>query len=406
MNCILLESCQNFCKQKEPPFSEELHDLPPILALNCHVPSLGINRAYTCPESPASNLRNSFPIPLNKSNRASLPVTAGALLLQQCGEMADTLKSRLRTKLFRRVSTAVPASGELDDRVSNPPEPRQQSLHHHNTLPTIASLDKQTSIRGTKRTPTAKSSKNSDGSNKNDGTARPGTGERSESLKSADIRTLESSLSSIPSTTQSPAEGQSDILIHVTEATPGSPPTSSSTAQTIARDNIPQSEAAQKFSKIGISESSDPDAIKEILQDAPHPLPIPSHVLPERHTPTILGTSARASDDNMPHIQQRIWIKRPGATATRVAVYEDDYVDDAKDTILRKYSNALGRHYDSPELTMHLYMRGSHVERLLNPDEHLWSIIKETYPGGQTIDEALIIEVPPRRTPRVSSTLR
>ncbi|KAJ5481367.1 hypothetical protein N7475_000179 [Penicillium sp. IBT 31633x] len=41
-------------------------------------------------------------------------------------------------------------------------------------------------------------------------------------------------------------------------------------------------------------------------------------------------------------------------------------------------------------------------ERLLNPDEMLSSVLDTYYPGGQTIEEALVVNVPTRYTPRPS----
>lgn len=46
--------------------------------------------------------------------------------------------------------------------------------------------------------------------------------------------------------------------------------------------------------------------------------------------------------------RRRVWVKRPGASATLVQFQEDDLVDDVRDTILRKYQNSLGRSFDAP----------------------------------------------------------
>src|ERR1700754_189794 len=50
-----------------------------------------------------------------------------------------------------------------------------------------------------------------------------------------------------------------------------------------------------------------------------------------------------------PEMPRKIWVKRPGASATRVEVNEDDLVDNVRDAILNKYANSLGRTIDSPD---------------------------------------------------------
>ena len=107
-------------------------------------------------------------------------------------------------------------------------------------------------------------------------------------------------------------------------------------------------------------------------------------------------------------IHRKIWVKRPGASATLVTIAEDDLVDDARDMILRKYANSLGRNFDAPDVTLKIVSRVDHAsrqpaaERLLGPEEPIGRTLDSYYPGGQTVDEALIIDVPQRRTPRPS----
>ena len=87
---------------------------------------------------------------------------------------------------------------------------------------------------------------------------------------------------------------------------------------------------------------------------------------------------------------------------------EEDLVDDVRETILKKYANSLGRSFDSPDVTIRLIPRYSTpraspgAERGLGPEEHLARILDVHYPGGQSVEEALIIDVPHRRTPRPS----
>jgi len=107
-------------------------------------------------------------------------------------------------------------------------------------------------------------------------------------------------------------------------------------------------------------------------------------------------------------MQRKIWVKRPGASPTRVEVAEDDLVDNVRDVILQKYANSLGRSIDAPDITLKIINReqGNKVvpsERALGPEEPIGITLDTYYPGGQTVDEALIIEVATvRRTPRPS----
>ncbi|KAH9436814.1 hypothetical protein MCOR02_000479 [Pyricularia oryzae] len=98
--------------------------------------------------------------------------------------------------------------------------------------------------------------------------------------------------------------------------------------------------------------------------------------------------------------RRKIWVRRPGASPTLITINEDDMVDDVRDMILRKYANSLGRQFDSPDLTLRIVPRENQRERQLGPDEHMCKTIDAYFPGGQTVDDALIIDVPLRRTPR------
>jgi osomolarity two-component system response regulator SSK1 len=105
--------------------------------------------------------------------------------------------------------------------------------------------------------------------------------------------------------------------------------------------------------------------------------------------------------------KRKIWVKRPGSSPTQVIVGADDLVDDVRDVILRKYANSLGRSFDSPDVILKIVTReagnnNTSNERTLGPDEHMGNTLDAAYPAGQTIDEALIIDVPKRRTPRPS----
>lgn len=107
-------------------------------------------------------------------------------------------------------------------------------------------------------------------------------------------------------------------------------------------------------------------------------------------------------------INRKIWVKRPGASATLVSIAEDSLVDDVRDMILRKYANSLGRNFDAPDVTLRIVSRVEHssrqpaAERVLGPEEPIGRTLDSYYIGGQTVDEALVIDVPQRRTPRPS----
>ncbi|KAL8813845.1 MAG: hypothetical protein Q9223_006896 [Gallowayella weberi] len=107
-------------------------------------------------------------------------------------------------------------------------------------------------------------------------------------------------------------------------------------------------------------------------------------------------------------LHRKIWVKRPDQSATMVTISEDDLVDDARDMILKKYANSLGRYFDAPDVTLRILPRESphrHAKgtgaRTLGPEEQLSRTLDAYYPGGQHVDEALIIDIP-RRTPRHS----
>ncbi|KAI9709889.1 MAG: ssk1 response regulator receiver [Bogoriella megaspora] len=116
---------------------------------------------------------------------------------------------------------------------------------------------------------------------------------------------------------------------------------------------------------------------------------------------------------NMASIMYRkLWVKRVGASPTQVQIREDDLVDDVRDVILKKYGNSLGRNFDSPDVELRILSR-SHSqskrqrERTLAPDEDMCRTLDAFYPGGQTVDEALIIHITrhtPLPSPRIHYT--
>jgi osomolarity two-component system response regulator SSK1 len=139
------------------------------------------------------------------------------------------------------------------------------------------------------------------------------------------------------------------------------------------------------------------------------PPPPPFLVVQRPSTPTvpILAQSDPDSHESLPAMQRKIWVKRPGASPTRVEVAEDDLVDNVRDVILRKYANSLGRSIDAPDIALKILSRepankNITTERILGPEEPIGKTLDAYYPGGQTIEEALLIDVPSRRTPRAS----
>ncbi|KAB5547070.1 response regulator receiver domain-containing protein [Coniochaeta sp. 2T2.1] len=159
-------------------------------------------------------------------------------------------------------------------------------------------------------------------------------------------------------------------------------------------------------------------------QPTPRPLPVsrPSaptrqqSLLPDRQTTLIqaLLRASQAEENGLLAAEQllpihnsmvtrKIWVRRPGSSATQVTINEEDLVDDVRDMILRKYGNSLGRQFDSPDLTLRIVPREKRQERTLGPEEPMGRTLDAYFPGGQTVDEALVIDVPlVRRTPRAS----
>lgn len=99
---------------------------------------------------------------------------------------------------------------------------------------------------------------------------------------------------------------------------------------------------------------------------------------------------------------RKVWVKRAGGSATLVAILADYLVDDVREMILKKYANTLGRNYDAPDVTLRVVPRENRQERTLGPEEVMCEVLDDNFPGGQTVEEALVIDVPLRRTPRPS----
>ena len=148
--------------------------------------------------------------------------------------------------------------------------------------------------------------------------------------------------------------------------------------------------------------NTDVRVIKTLLApDAPPPLSQPG--LPVA-TDYFGGAVQPATTLSAAMLHRKIWVKRPNASATLVQIGEDDLVDDVRDMILRKYANSLGRSFDSPDVTLRIVPRdaGHGHERTLGPEEDMCRTLDAYFPGGQTVHEALIIDVPKRGTPKPS----
>ena len=105
-------------------------------------------------------------------------------------------------------------------------------------------------------------------------------------------------------------------------------------------------------------------------------------------------------------LYRRVWVRRPGSSPTLVKIKEDDLVDDVRDLILNKYANSLGKTFDSPDMLLRIVSRGDNgqprTDRVLGPEEQMCRTIDSYFPEGQTVEDALVIDVPSKRTPRPS----
>ncbi|EHK22766.1 uncharacterized protein TRIVIDRAFT_29587 [Trichoderma virens Gv29-8] len=108
-------------------------------------------------------------------------------------------------------------------------------------------------------------------------------------------------------------------------------------------------------------------------------------------------------------IPSKIWVMRPKASATQIRIRPGDLVDDVRDEILRKYGNSLGKTFDSPDLTLRIQAseetQNKQRTRTLGPEEDIIKTLNAYYPSGQTVKEALVIEIPrnsttPKPSPR------
>ncbi|KAK2624103.1 hypothetical protein QTJ16_006737 [Diplocarpon rosae] len=191
----------------------------------------------------------------------------------------------------------------------------------------------------------------------------------------------------------SPGEQGNNIEIHITTTTTTS---SSSGSSPCPRTTTPASskrpgELTRRQSLLPHQQAS---LIHTLLGTE---LPPPSSAANLESFPSNGPATIRA---NM--VSRKIWVKRPAASATLVTIHEDDLVDDVREMILKKYANSLGRNFDAPDVTLRLVSRDTRQEKTLGPEEPMARTLDAYFPGGQTVEEALLIEVPGRRTPKPS----
>ncbi|KIW04707.1 uncharacterized protein PV09_04440 [Verruconis gallopava] len=339
-------------------------------------------------------------------------------------------KSRLRSKnLFRRSNSSTQfndnAHVHAEDKLDQPSSPRSRPVAGTITVsssPTVVRKPKQSrsfsSLRDTRKKSATADAVSGDVpptldvdpktpltdagniENQNEHTEKEG----GESLKSAEGTLLDSSIISLPGAGPAPEvvveeatpgipPPANPIDVHVTENTPVTPRRG---GQTTAEELL----AAEALRKQSLVSRADVDIIKALLHDEQ----LDAATL-HRKPPSLQRGFTTASETtalNASMLSRKVWVKRPHAAATIVLIKEDDLVDEAKEAILQKYRNQLSRHFDAPDITIRILTRGEPGERILNPDEPLCRTLDSYYPGGQSVDEALIIDVPQRRTPRPS----
>ncbi|BFZ53485.1 Two-component response regulator SSK1p [Savitreella phatthalungensis] len=96
----------------------------------------------------------------------------------------------------------------------------------------------------------------------------------------------------------------------------------------------------------------------------------------------------------------RLWIKRgTNGTPASIQLRESDLIDDVKDAVFRKYPVALARNFDSPDVSICVVKpgqtKGSSIEaRVLAVDDEIGKVVASHFPGGQRVEDALVIQVP------------
>jgi osomolarity two-component system response regulator SSK1 len=223
-------------------------------------------------------------------------------------------------------------------------------------------------------------------------------------------------------TTSAPTTRSSPVEVRIQEPTPISPPfdPSALTQQVAPLDAVEPASESEDPSQLPAasarSTSSKPTAPGVIRRQSlvtTSNAGIIKSLLHSDIPPAALATGPPTQDYfagapptfNAGMLHRKIWVKRPNASATLVQIREDDLVDDVRDMILKKYANSLGKNFDAPDVTLRIRPRDSTskaADRTLGPEEEMCRTLDAYYPGGQTVNDALLIEVPQRRTPKPS----
>ncbi|UKZ47823.1 hypothetical protein TrVGV298_002055 [Trichoderma virens] len=268
--------------------------------------------------------------------------------------------------------------------------------------------------------------------------ARVEAGAEVEAEAGLPLTTKSSSPASVPSSATPTSTSTSSAAVH-TSTRPPAPPRRASRDpnQTVTFDeSAEKSLSANSGSRDALTATASPNAIGTPTAEAPPavlaasskalgPTPLSSSSIPSapsviaHHHDDLIGYSSSIDDladlgdfdasIMAEQIPSKIWVMRPKASATQIRIRPGDLVDDVRDEILRKYGNSLGKTFDSPDLTLRIQAseetQNKQRTRTLGPEEDIIKTLNAYYPSGQTVKEALVIEIPrnsttPKPSPR------
>ncbi|KAK4443717.1 response regulator mcs4 [Podospora aff. communis PSN243] len=241
------------------------------------------------------------------------------------------------------------------------------------------------------------------------------TGSDGPDMSENDQRVLMVKLSRVDESLPDTATDNNNLTVAHAAAVDSPSPSSAVPAEALRRIklsdppvNLPPSHAT------GAANLSQQNSLSLRQSSSAHPPAVPTRrqsLLPSRQATLIRTLLAAQTGDldadvllpvNANMVTRRIWVKRPGASATSLAINEEDLVDDVREMILHRYANSLGRQFDPPDLVLRVTPRSQGQERSLWPNEPMARTLDAYFPGGQVVDEALVIDIQPRRTPRAS----
>ncbi|UKZ74381.1 hypothetical protein TrVFT333_002048 [Trichoderma virens FT-333] len=268
--------------------------------------------------------------------------------------------------------------------------------------------------------------------------ARVEAGAEVEAEAGLPLTTKSSSPASVPSSATPTSTSTSSAAVH-TSTRPPAPPRRASRDpnQTVTFDeSAEKSLSANSGSRDALTATASPNTIGTPTAEAPPavlaasskalgPAPLSSSSIPSapsviaHHHDDLIGYSSSIDDladlgdfdasIMAEQIPSKIWVMRPKASATQIRIRPGDLVDDVRDEILRKYGNSLGKTFDSPDLTLRIQAseetQNKQRTRTLGPEEDIIKTLNAYYPSGQTVKEALVIEIPrnsttPKPSPR------